>query len=901
MDRLKELLHHVLQSVRNMSLARKFGAISAILIIGFAALGLAYYQVSVVNSSANNDIAEITHFGEISDQINIQFLEMRRLEKDFIIDHDTSLLEPHKAALTKVEGLIAELLENPPTEETAELVEEMSLYLGIYGGSFIEMAASMERAGLDNESGFLGQLMSSAANMKDMVSFGGSAELENSLLKMREFERAYIEEPLAEYGEQMEAEKNVFQDVLAESSLDEDSQMFIRDDLDVYKEAFFQYGESVNQLQEERDTFAYVASEFSPILETLRTTKQTLLDESQANALASRTQISIIFVVIIVLIGSIVSLAFFGLSRMIRAPLQQAADLSAAIANGQFDNTVEIKAKDETGELLQGLVTMQDQLREQQEQLQKQMEEDRRQAEESAKRAEQAAQRATETGRIKEALDGVSSSVLMLDEKLEIIYHNNAALAMFRDGQSSIRRDLPGFDADNLMGQGFDYLYTNAAEEGRALKGLTQTSTTEKQLGDRVYRITVSPVVNNEGARIGTVAEWVDRTVEIAVEEEVQTIVTAAKSGDLSQRLVVENKQGFFHALSIGVNELVDVSAKAIQDTVDVLGGLSTGDLTKTIDGDYEGVYAQLKTDVNATVDKLTGVVSNIKSSSNAVADVATQIANSNSEVSSRTEQQSAALEETASAMEEMTATVRQTANNTNEANGLANETRSQAQAGGKVAEQAVTAMAGISDASNRISNIIGVIDEISFETNLLALNAAVEAARAGEQGRGFAVVATEIRSLAGNSAKAAKEIKDLIDDSNHQVQHGSKLVNESADALQAIVGSVEKVSTIIAEIATASHEQAEGIEQVNSSIANIDENTQQNAVVVEQVSEAGRMMGKEAESLNEMMSFFSVGEDQKSKTGKKSGGSARTSRRRNNVANINERNMTKGFSATGR
>jgi len=858
-----------------MSLSRKFSAISIILIIGFAALGAAYYGVAVVNTAASDDIAEITNFGELSDQININFLEMRRLEKDFIIDHNIDVLEDHRVALDAVETLIAEILEISPTEEVAELAEEMSLYLGIYRGSFKEMADSMELAGLDEDSGYLGQLIRSAKNINEMVSSEGTLQLENSLLKIRQFERAFIEQPLPEYSEKMQVEKELFEEFLGESSLDEDTQLFIADDLNTYEESFLEYGVSFRQLLNERETFAYVAEEFTPILETMRNTKEFLLEESKANALSSRNRISLVFAVIIVLVGTIVSLAFLGLSRMIRTPLQQAVSLSAAIANGELNNKVEIASTDETGDLLQALDNMQTQLREQQQQLQKQMEEDRRHAEESTKRAEEqtkmaeeSARIATETGRIKQALDGVNSSVLMLDENLDIIYYNDAASSMFKAGESEIRKALPGFSADALLGKSFDCLYTNPAEEGRLLRGLTGSSTSEKKLGERVYRITVNPVTDDEGKRIGTVAEWVDRTVEIAVEEEVQEIVSAAKSGDLSQRLEVDNKQGFFHALSIGVNELVDVSEKVIQDTVVVLGGLANGDLTRTMTGDYEGVFAQLKTDVNTTVAQLTGVVSDIKISADSVAKVAAEIATSNAEVSSRTEQQAAALEETASAMEEMTATVRQTASNAKEANDLANETRAQAQDGGKVSEQAVAAMSDIRDASNRISNIIGVIEEISFQTNLLALNAAVEAAHAGEQGRGFAVVASKIRELAGSSAKAAKEIKVLIDDSNQQVQHGSALVNESGEALQTIVKSVEKVTTIIAEIATASQEQAEGIEQVNSSITNIDENTQQNAAMVEQVSEASNLMGDEADKLNELMMFFKVEKDNVSRYG---------------------------------
>jgi methyl-accepting chemotaxis protein len=207
--------------------------------------------------------------------------------------------------------------------------------------------------------------------------------------------------------------------------------------------------------------------------------------------------------------------------------------------------------------------------------------------------------------------------------------------------------------------------------------------------------------------------------------------------------------------------------------------------------------------------------------------------------------------------MEEMTSTVKQNADNAGQANQLAIAARDQAEKGGSVVAKAVRAMTGINDASKKISDIIGVIDEIAFQTNLLALNAAVEAARAGEQGRGFAVVASEVRNLAGRSATAAKEIKELIQDSVKKVEDGSVLVTQSGQTLEQIVAAVKKVSDIVAEIAAASREQSSGIEQVNRAIMQMDELTQQNAALVEQATAASQAMAQQAGELNEMMNRY--------------------------------------------
>ena len=237
----------------------------------------------------------------------------------------------------------------------------------------------------------------------------------------------------------------------------------------------------------------------------------------------------------------------------------------------------------------------------------------------------------------------------------------------------------------------------------------------------------------------------------------------------------------------------------------------------------------------------------------------ADEISRGNLDLSQRTEEQASSLEETAASMEQMTLTVRHNADNADQAKQLAVAARAQAEKGGSVVSQAVTAMLGINAASTKIADIIGVIDAIAFQTNLLALNAAVEAARAGEQGRGFAVVASEVRSLSSRSAEAAKEIRALIQDSVTRVAEGTKLVDQSGQTLAEIVASVKKVADIVTEIAGASQEQATGIDQVNKAVTAMDEVTQQNAALVEEAASGAKSLLEQAQALSGLMSKYQV------------------------------------------
>jgi len=469
--------------------------------------------------------------------------------------------------------------------------------------------------------------------------------------------------------------------------------------------------------------------------------------------------------------------------------------------------------------------------------------------------------RAQENLRVRRALDTVATNTMIADASNVIVYMNDAVKNMMSNAQNDIRIDLPNFDSKNLLNQNIDIFHKNPAHQQNMLAKLTDTYSTEIKVGGRTFGLVANPIITPDDERIGTVVEWEDRTAEVAIEKEVAQLVSAASKGELNSRVVEQGKDGFFLRLAQGLNSLVKVVDDAVTDTGNMLDAMATGDLSKRIEKEYQGSFEKLKTDANATADKLTEVINRINSSATLVASGAEEISQGNADLSQRTEEQASSLEETASSMEEMTSTVRQNADNAKVANDLAEETCDKAIQGGEVVNKAVTSMSAINESSKKIADIIGVIDEIAFQTNLLALNAAVEAARAGEQGRGFAVVAGEVRNLAQRSAGAAKEIKELIRDSVGKVADGSALVNESGVTLQEIVVSVKRVTQMIADITQASEEQSAGIEQVNKAVSQMDEMTQQNAALVEEASAAGESMAEQANEMRRLLHFFSLGQ----------------------------------------
>jgi methyl-accepting chemotaxis protein len=464
---------------------------------------------------------------------------------------------------------------------------------------------------------------------------------------------------------------------------------------------------------------------------------------------------------------------------------------------------------------------------------------------------------------LRSAVDGATTPMMMVDRNLVITYVNESTKVLLKKREAEIRTALPRFDLSRIIGTCIDDFHKNPSHQRRMLDDPANLPyATDIKVGSLTFSIKVAAMRDSNGTYIGNSMEWEDATSQRDAQAQIERLITGASEGHLDERIDDKAFEGFLKTLAGGINRLMDSIVGPLREGTRVIDALSRGDLSAEMAGEYLGEFAQLRDAINRSMAKLRDMVRQIHVSSGAITDAAGDISEGNSNLNNRTQEQSSALEETASSIEEMTATVKQNAANASQANQLAFGARDSAEKGGQVMGSAVQAMSAITDSSKKVADIIGVIEQIAFQTNMLALNAAVEAARAGDQGRGFAVVAAEVRNLAQRSAAAAKEIKSLIQDSAEKVAQGAQLVNRSGETLLEIVTSVKKVSDIIAEITAASGEQASGIDQINSAVAQMDKSTQQNAAMVEQAAAAAESMNEQARGLVDLVGFFRLADD---------------------------------------
>ncbi len=814
----------------NLSIGLRVGLLTGLAVLAFAVLGGVYWigKTDVDKAVAQQKTFERLFSGVSKIEVDLQ--RMRITERDFLSERKPQAAAAYKESLSNVQGALEGLAVSEGSR-ALEIREALFATTRTLSSQFTAVEKTRRTLGLTPSEGLWGKLIASTKAVEnELKQWPNVDKLKGKLETMRKHELAFM---LDKSPNALNFHRKAFGEFdfgLYEVSLDNDTIKLLTQLVTQYRNDLQAYADAVLALDKQVGALDTSFKSTLPLFNELKALARDNMAKAALRQESARDQTATLLAIAAAIALTVYLALSTVLNRSITGPVRRIETAARAVAGGDSDIEIsDTEGKDEIGAMARALDTLKDV--------------------------------SIESMKVKSALDDASVCMTMTDRLGVIVYANKSAKTLFQSYEATIASSFKGFSAEALIGLTLERLF-GAAENGAAkVVDLVGGFTTKATIGEATFQVTGSPVANHKGEHLGAAIEWRDITQELALQEEVARSVEAAAQGDFSGRIELAGVSGFMERMGGGINDLLDAVDAGMRDVIHVMDALSKGQLAARMTGHHQGSFLKLKEDSNRMAETLNQTVIGINNSSDIIGNASAEVANGMDALAQRTVNQAARLEETAAAMEEISENVNNNAANARNVDERSRSALSQAQSGRDVADKAVGAINRVEASSKEIAGFIDTIDGIAFQTNLLALNAAVEAARAGDAGAGFSVVAAEVRSLAAESAEAARQIKELVGRNSSEIASGVSLVRKTGEALNEISASIDAVCLSAAEIAAASQQQADTVAQVSSSVTEMDESTQRNSALVEEFHAASSSLKEQADLLLELVGFFKIDE----------------------------------------